>query len=202
MTTCSIPECTKTVHGRGYCGTHYRRWLTHGDANKVIDRSLAERFYAKVQKGGGTECWQWTGALSDWGYGKMGIDHRTVKAHRVSWELHNGAIPQGMYVLHRCDNPPCTNPAHLFLGTLSDNSNDMVNKKRHARAVSPETTVRGSRHSQAKLNEDQVREIRELFAAGGYTKAGLGRKYGVSETLIGFIVRGQAWAHVSPNPVP
>lgn len=92
--------------------------------------SLPERFWSRVlQKPG---CWEWTGAVNDSGYGRIAVRGRMEGAHRVSWELHHGPIPRGLWVLHCCDNPPCTNPAHLFLGTCQDNLADMRAKGRSA----------------------------------------------------------------------
>lgn len=94
-------------------------------------KPLADRFWAKVQKAGPDDCWPWLASRMPKGYGKLGIASTTPKlAHRVSWELHYGPIPEGLFVCHRCDNPPCVNPAHLFLGTCTDNLRDMVAKGR------------------------------------------------------------------------
>lgn len=89
----------------------------------------APRFWAKVSQSDG--CWQWTGATTSWGYGVLRVKGHNVHAHRVSWELHNGPIPEEMFVCHKCDNPQCTNPEHLFIGTARDNALDMIAKKRH-----------------------------------------------------------------------
>ena len=163
--------------------------------------TLEERFWAKVDRHQEGECWLWTAYRAPLGYGEIGVSgHRTARAHRVSWEIHNGPIPDGLFVLHRCDNPPCVNPAHLFLGTIADNSRDMVAKGRHAFAVHPETQARGERINTALLTAEQVVAIRARheFGArkGDRTTAALAREYGVNRETISKIVRRKSWAHV------
>ena len=105
-------------------------------------------------------------------------------AHRISWALENGPVPEGMMVLHSCDNPGCVNPAHLFLGTHFDNMRDMVAKKRQAR---------GESVYRSKLTAEDVREIRQLIAIGR-SHGGIAREYGVLRTAIGNINTGYTWA--------
>src|SRR3990167_5547725 len=97
--------------------------------------SLEFRFWKKVEKT--SNCWRWTGGKNNMGYGRIrkGFQASHLLAHRVSWDIHNGSIPSGMLVLHKCDNPECTNPKHLFLGTFSDNSRDMYLKGRGWMAI-------------------------------------------------------------------
>ena len=101
--------------------------------NEQTEATLAERFWSKVSKSRKADgCWIWSGARAGNGYGtlKRGERGLTKLAHRISWELHNGPVPDGMLVCHRCDSPPCVNPAHLFLGTMKDNVHDMLAKSR------------------------------------------------------------------------
>jgi hypothetical protein len=112
---------------------------------KYVIRPLEERFWEKVAKGDG--CWLWTASLGSTGYGQICVrdekgQYRQTKAHRVSWILTNGPIPGGLQVLHKCDNPPCVNPDHLFLGTAIDNMRDMAAKGRHVGTRKP-TCKRG-----------------------------------------------------------
>lgn len=129
------------------------------------------RFWAKVAKGGPNDCWPWIGAKSGTGYGIGRLDSRYVPAHRVSFTIHNGEIPVGMYVCHHCDNPPCVNPAHLFAGTAKENMRDCVRKGR----------FHGKRPR--KLTPDQEREIATSFANGA-NGAELGRRFGVGRHTV------------------
>lgn len=101
-----------------------------------MNQSWVDRFWAKVNKHGTVirpelgPCWEWTAARFDSGYGMVGLNRKTSYTHRTSWVIHNGAIPDGLKVLHKCDNPPCVNPTHLFLGSAKDNTDDMNAKNR------------------------------------------------------------------------
>lgn len=153
--------------------------------------TLAERFWPKVDVRGPDECWPWTAATFPKGYGKIGRGGRAagvIEAHRASWLLAHGPIPDGLCVLHSCDNPPCVNPAHLFLGTLAENVADMMAKGRHRNGVS-----RGEANGRAKLTAGQVDEIRGRARGGGESRAALARIFGVSWPTIDRIVRGTRW---------
>lgn len=154
---------------------------------------LDVRFWAKVDRRGPDECWPWTGSTSR-GYGYIspgGPRHMIVPAHRVAWELANDAsIPDGLWVLHRCDNPVCVNPAHLWLGTVADNNRDMFAKGRGWQQVHPERMVRGERHHNSVLTDIEVREIRDRYESGETNQSALGREFGVSHSTIQRIVRG------------
>ena len=152
--------------------------------------ALEDRFWAKVDKGGPDECWEWTAGKSSEGYGRISIGNReagNVFAHRLSWKLHNGNIPAGIYVLHRCDNPSCVNPRHLFLGTPADNMADMVAKERSAA---------GEKNSQSVLTDQIVLAMRELFDAGDTSTAEAGRRFGISYRAAWKIIRRVSWSHL------
>jgi hypothetical protein len=146
-----------------------------------------DRFWSKVNKTDG--CWEWIAGRNKDGYGQIGKTHGdAVGAHRVAYELMVGPIPEGMCVLHRCDNPGCVNPDHLFLGTRADNTADM---KAKGRARGP--SFYGASNANAKLTEQDVREIR-FIGGSGISQRALGLLYGVGQTQVGRILRGTRWA--------
>lgn len=150
------------------------------------------RFWARVKRGGPSECWEWLGSTTEFGYGWFRAAG-TWGAHRYSWTLHFGPIPDGMCVLHRCDNPRCCNPAHLWLGTNQDNNADCFSKGR----MKPNSgqRARGEQHGLAKLDADAIREIRRRRADGAGIKD-LGVEFGVNHTNISSICLGKTWRHV------
>lgn len=149
--------------------------------------SPAELFGSRVVKHSG--CWGWSGSKNDNGYGCVRLGGRGGKstlAHRLSWELHHGPIPDGMQVLHRCDNPGCTNPEHLFLGTNEDNIRDRMRK---GRPGSQAWRDAGERHPNAKLTDEQCAQIRALRAAGGKC-SDLAKQFNVCARHISVVSRG------------
>lgn len=180
--------------------------------------SAVERFWSKVDRNGPTPvhrpelgpCWVWTAGLIS-GYGRFAAGHReSVGAHRYSMQ-QQGPIPDGMFVLHKCDNPPCVNPAHLFLGTASDNMADKTAKGRQARGpglqanrrhssgdrhwtkVHPERIKRLEAHPMARLTSAQVGDIRALLVAGELTHRKIAARFGVDRTTVTAINRGKNW---------
>lgn len=173
-----------------------------------------DRFWGKVEKTDG--CWLWTGAKVG-GYGHCWFRGGHARAHRASWCLTNGSIPEGLMVLHTCDVPACVKPSHLYLGVHSENMRDAVARKRmrrgdghglrvHPEALqrgdghwshrNPERVLRGARIVNAKLDVAAVRNIRARLAAGA-TQLELAKYYGVSRQTVGNIVLGRAWNHVA-----
>jgi hypothetical protein len=145
-------------------------------------KALAERFGTKWSEDPGSGCWVWTANALPSGYGLIRVSREDGirVAHRVSWLLHRGPIPPGMRVCHRCDNPPCVNPDHLFLGTPKDNTRDMLMKGRHAY---------GRRLPQSKLTPEAVAEIR----ASPESSSSICRRYGVTDSTIRYVRRGDTW---------
>ncbi len=138
------------------------------------------RFWKMVTKG--SACWTWTGSLGGSRYGVFKLNGKLIKAHRASWVFSGQTIPDGMKVLHRCDNPVCVNPDHLFIGTQCDNILDMENKGRGRHPS-------GVDHSNAKLSATSVEFIRN----SGDSMADLARKFGVSRQAVFKVKRNITW---------
>jgi HNH endonuclease len=174
-------------------------------------RPLLERFWERINKT--DTCWLWMGNRITHGYGAIRHNGKSLLAHRLSYELHYGVIPGGLYCLHHCDTPACVRPDHLFLGTAQDNARDMASKGRQwgqrdpllfTQTLAafyhkhPEQQLRGERHGNSKLTADQVRAIRQTYASGNVSKSALARTFGVSVSLIVWIVSRAIWRHVDP----
>lgn len=190
---CSIDECDRPAVARTWCRPHWKHWRRWGDPTHYQTEKPRvppfDRFWSKVRRG--DDCWDWTAARDPLGYGffRMEPGKPMWRAHRAAWALVNGPIPDGMIVCHRCDNPPCVRPEHLFLGTDQDNTDDRVAKGRSSRMVSHY----GETSPLAVLTAAQVDEIRTRYAAGGVFQRELAAEYGVSQTQIGRIVRLVRW---------
>lgn len=119
--TCTFAGCKNTVHGNDLCSGHYRQQQKGRNLSPLRPKTLRQRFAAKVNKETTDGCWEWTAFVSAEGYGRFGVGHRVLLAHRVSWELINGHIPDGMFLDHRCANRKCVNPEHLRVVTNGQN---------------------------------------------------------------------------------
>ena len=155
------------------------------------------RFWKRVAIKEPAECWEWTGARGlnyhkEKSYGHVNYNGKTTKSHRIAWMIYNGPIPDGMFILHKCDNPPCCNPAHLFLGTAKDNMQDCLAKNRVKRT--------GKRCGEgcpfSKLTSEDVIEIRKAYDSKCETTTTLAARYGMDPSSIGDIVSGYTWKHV------
>lgn len=147
----------------------------------------SERFWSKVKKGPG--CWEWVGSFHKDGYGHLSVNQKYWLAHRLSYSINKAKIPVGLCVLHKCDNPPCCNPAHLFLGTQRDNVHDMERKKRGRHPNHDE-------HGRAKLTSEKVFEIRTRYADGGVSFVTLADENNVSKPTISSAIKGTTWSRV------
>lgn len=185
---CTVSDCDKPAKNRGLCVMHYSRLMRHGRLDK---ETREDRFWKRVAIRSVDECWDWTGAKDKDGYGNVTYNGRSMRASRVSWQLTNGEIPEGMFVCHSCDNPPCVNPGHLFVGTPAQNSADRDGKGRA-------NVAKGSGQGTSILTEDIVIRIRDLLSEGRLTQREIGQIYGVSQTAVCNISTGRRWGWMDP----
>jgi len=143
-----------------------------------------ERLLKRISINDVTGCWNWTGALDEKGYGLMSVKKRTKRVHRMAYEFYRGPIPEGLFVCHKCDNPKCFNPAHLFVGTALDNNRDREAKGRGA-------DRHGEKHPSFKLTDAQVAEVRKLGDSKTLTHKAISLMFGVTRARISQIIRRQ-----------
>ena len=156
--------------------------------------SLAERFWEKVKRT--DACWFWTGSKIKAGYGQIhagGSTRQMLLAHRVSWKLHHGAIPSEFNVLHKCDNPSCVNPDHLFLGTSKDNTQDMFTKGRWRMPHYPGS--KGENNGNSRLTASDVLAIRSL-RANNLSQKIIAKRFGINKKTVAMIERRVTWRHI------
>lgn len=185
---------------------------------KYNEQEAVAAFHARVDSTAGPDkCWPWTRGHGPGGYGQTHHLGQPVRAHRLAYTLAVGPIPPGMHVLHRCDNPPCCNPAHLFIGTHLDNMRDKVEKGRqpttfpvfpdenrsrglaHWSNKHPELRSIGTRNGHAKLDSSKVDNMRRDRAAGESFRS-IARRYGVSLSTAQAAINGDTWGHI-PGPI-
>jgi hypothetical protein len=156
--------------------------------------TLEERFWSKVRKT--DQCWLWTAGKHVFGYGRIRVLHdgkwSMVEAHRVAWEIANGRVPEGLWVLHSCDTPACVRPDHLFLGSQTDNMRDAVMKGRHSLGSPGVSRNRGTANPSARLSYEKAREIRARFETGESSDQ-LAVDFKVSAGHIRSILAGLKW---------
>lgn len=156
-----------------------------------------KRFIAKFAKGRPDDCWEWSSATDRGGYGRFRLDRKLRLAHRVSWAINRGPIPDGLCALHKCDNRLCVNPGHLFLGTKIENNADRDRKGRQRSGPNFPylPRVRGAAHGRSKITDAQALAIRNSSLSG----VKLAKRYGISESTVGRIKAGQIWKHISSD---
>lgn len=180
METCSVRGCENKKHAKGFCQFHYRRfWATGSTEVKrpCLRGTVEERFWNHVKKGKKNECWEWEGFTDKDGYGKMRTEGTNEGVHRVSFRIHGGNIPKGMKVLHKCNNPPCCNPNHLYCGNQTQNMQDRIKAGNFKY---------GQDHHNSVISDETVKMIKE--DTGTYKF--LAEKYGCSASQVGNIKRG------------
>lgn len=158
---------------------------------ELLQGNYQERFWSKVKKG--NFCWNWTSALSRGGYGKFSVARsKWVEAHRISYFIEHGSIPNGKSVLHRCDNTKCVRPSHLFIGTQTDNIHDCISKGRARWGSNP---YHGQDHPKSKLSNSVVLLIKN-YRSQGWTLKEISELCNVSQSLISMIINGKRWNHL------
>ena len=187
MKPCTVSGCQRPHKCKGLCQTHYQAAVRKLRNKDGWSEEEEKSFWAKVEKT--DDCWLWTAGTDNGGYGILSVNAYPVKVHRFSWLLHNGEIPDGLGVLHRCDNRICVNPNHLFLGTTVENMLDRDAKNRQAK---------GEGHGRAVLTEPQVREIRKRYVSRCRMNGAraLAREFGLSKSAVLSVVSGENWKGV------
>jgi hypothetical protein len=189
MAECSAEGCSRAVRARGLCNTHYSAFRRDGTLGRLQRPTLEERFWSKVDRSG--DCWIWTASLNAAGYGRIGEGRERVwLSHRLAYRLAYGVDPADQYVCHRCDNPPCCNPRHLFLGTHADNMADAAQKGRG---------IRGEIHPLTSLAEADVIAMRHMRARGASYRE-VGEAFGVTGSSARSICTGINW-RLAPGPI-
>ena len=184
----------------------------------LTDREL-ERFWSKVDKTDDLSCWNWTASKYHFGHGALYFRGRSQPAHRISWWIHHGEIPDGCEVCHYCDNPPCVNPGHLYVATHSQNVKDMhirgrgvyfsgdnhwmrkhpewiATGDRHPLRKRPELAARGELNGNSKLSNRSVRDIRLLYCRQDVTSTELASAYGLDKSTVLDVLNHKTWKHV------
>ncbi len=197
MRLCEFPDCGRKHKARGLCVSHNRQrtmgnplTAIAGKVDKNSKEAIAARFLTKVEKS--DKCWMWRGYVDQLGYGRCGPNlYGSSKAHRSSYLLFKGQIPDGLCVMHTCDVRNCVNPSHLVVGTQEENIADRVRKGR----CQKNGGKRGEENHYAKLTEKEVKEIRHKHETGA-TQRSLAIEYSVSPMAVSRLIRRESWAHV------
>lgn len=205
-----LPQYTPLLIEFGYCHcgcgektrisdvSYAPRGLVRGQPLKFISghnsrfqkfQATEESFWNKVKILSPSECWPWQGYVNEDGYGTVAFRGKRYGSHRLAWILTYGEPGEGILVLHSCDNPPCCNVRHLFSGSQTDNMQDMMRKGRGNK-------LKGENHSMAKLREDDILAILGLRDEQKMSYPVIAELYNVSQSAIGYIVRGETWKHV------
>lgn len=159
----------------------------------IFTETQIKRFWDKVHKT--EDCWLWLCDKNQLGYGRFAIKNSKYAAHRVSYQLAKGLIPEGFFVLHRCDTPDCVNPSHLYVGNQKDNMRDMMDRERQWWQKNPSLIKRGEQVASAVLTEKQVKEIR-IRNDNGESGNSLAREYGIGKSTVKHILNRRSWKHI------
>lgn len=192
---CKVSNCNSCVHAKELCDKHYRRILRKGTLKVtrcLITGTLEQQkalFLERVKVGGQNDCWIWLKGKDKHGYGNSWKDGKCVQAHRLSYKLFTREIPKGLFINHKCHNPSCVNPKHLYAGTPADNSRDMVLAGRSARNA-------GEKHGNSILKNEQVLFIKRKLKEGMPVKK-LAEEFKMKINYISSIKLGTRWKHLN-----
>lgn len=179
---------TKLATCKACKSTFTKQW------KRAVYCSLRCTVLPRIMVRGEDECWLWTGGTNDHGYGQLRINGECFYVHRLAYSVLVGPIPDELQACHTCDTPLCCNPAHIFIGTTTDNMRDMSAKGRAYKGGVPPPAPSGELHHGAKLTTDAVREIRALKGAEPTKR--IAKRYRVDDKTIRSIMRGESWKHL------
>ncbi len=199
MKNCSIEGCSKPVRARGWCNKHWARWNRRGSPFVVFTNydkapkydSLKDYLFDSFDIKNSDECWIWKRSFKKFGYGNAWWKGKHHSAHRLVYEYYNGEIPFSMNVCHKCDNPKCVNPNHLFLGSYLENNRDRKTKGRNS-------NTNGEKNPFSKLNDNQVIDIKKRLKDGESVRL-LADKFKVNYHTIHKIKIGINWKHIGDS---
>lgn len=197
---CQYKNCNGKHTAQGFCPKHYTRFKLYGDPSFIKRNTrpkfltIEETFLDGFARLNDMECWNWHGPKIKSGYGRVNFGNKSYGAHRFSYQYYISSIPEGMFVCHKCDNPCCVNPAHLFIGTIQDNNADCVNKGRHITFPNAKRP-KGSKHALSKLTEKEVMQIKR-YIAEGMKDSDIFSLFNVSLSAINHIRIKRTWKHL------
>lgn len=186
---CKINGCRIDVRKRGFCNKHYSQARRSGKMVNLPKVSPEQLFLEKINKPSDSECWEWAGHLMVNGYGQLTAGARQWTAHRFSYTMHKGKIPDGLIIRHSCHNRKCVNPDHLSTGTMQDNSDDMVKAGRQCL---------GEKQGLSKLVEANIVDIYKMGKEGKY-QSYIAREFNIDQSGVSRILSGEYWAHMYEN---
>lgn len=201
-TVCSIAGCGKPLDSRGLCKTCWMRLKHQGKLPPRLregvclgrnDLTPEQRFELRVNRNCANGCWEWIGPTSNHGYGGLNVNGRRMVASRYSYEKYIGPIPEGLFVCHKCDNPPCVNPDHLFLGTSAENTRDRDRKNRGAHNY-------GETNGAHRYTAETMLAIKADVESGRATKRSIAAKFGVCYETVMRVAHGRTWRHLLCRP--
>lgn len=204
--TCIVPWCHRRERTWGLCNPCYLATKVGYVAPIGKPKpSVEERFWRRVDKENGLvhpvdgKCWTWVSyrGAKPKRYGSFFRNGALTGAHRASYEMHVGPVPPGLFVLHRCDNPPCVRPSHLFVGTVKDNGEDMARKGRSVKGRKVPSIGRpGELNVHSKIRNQDVLRIRELHAEHGVSSRSLAKQFGICKSSVNYIIRRESWTNI------